>query len=292
MKKFLFIFILSTINIYSQSLTLKDPYYPQYPSGELRLNYYYDRSGQWVKFSDWIPYKQKKFQPMFLEDYYLLFGLKMGYNVSDLKENIYFLYSGLSSKFRHPGKSLCKIQTEEEYHKYRLLMFMEIHLILMRMYLRLGSLYDKRHLYFHDLDVADDLEVSFLIARTYYNESLKYWEKAKEYAKKASVYTFTLDLGLIETHRHEIVNLDLDYERIIKRHLNRIETKLEIIAKFLNKEGRPRPVKKEMLEDIKKIFDDTFTTDPLEEPLLNPHWNEKPLFQDDLNTNRIDSIPD
>lgn len=268
-------------NLFCEALTLKDPYYPQYPSGELRLNYYYDRTGRWVKFSDWIPNKQKKFQPLFFEDYYLLYGLPIGYNVSELKENIYFLYMALNSKFRHPRNSLCKIQTEEEYHKYRLLMFMEVNLLITRMYLRLGSLFDKRHLYFHDLDVSDDLEVSFLIARTYYNEALNYWNLSKEYAKKASQYPFTLDLGNIESHRYEILNQDLDFERIIKRHLNRVETKLEIIAQFLNKEGRPRPIKEKMLNDIKTMYDKEFTTDPLNEPVLNPHWNETPLFPDD-----------
>ncbi len=278
MRFFLLLVIFISLNLFSESMTLKDPYYPQHPTGELRLNYYYDRTGRWVKFSDWIPYKQKKFQPMFFEDYYLMYGLKIGYNVPELKENIYFLYMALSSKFRHPRNSLCKIQTEEEFHKYRLIMFMEVHLLIMRMYLRLGSLYDKRHLYFHDLDVADDLEVSFLIARTYYNEALKYWNIAKEYAKKASQYPFTLDLGTIESHRHDIINQDLDFERIIKRHLNRVETKLELVAQFLNQEGRPRPVKQKMLEDIKNMYDDNFTSDPFSEPVLNPHWNETPLF--------------
>lgn len=276
---FVFIFLIQ-FSIFAEVKGLPDPYYPQHPSGELRLNYYYDRTGRWVKFSDWIPFKQKKFQPMFLEDYYLMYGLPIGYNVPEIKENIYFLYIALISKFRHPSKSLCKIQTEEEFHKYRLLMFMEIHLLLTRMYLRLGSLYDKRHLYFHDLDVSDDLEVSFLIARTYYNESLKYWNLAKKYAKEASQYFFTLDLGNIESHRFLIEQEKLDYERIIKRHLNRIETKLEIIAEFLDKEGRPRPVKEKMLEDIKKMYDDDFKYDPLDEPTLTPHWKEKPLFPD------------
>lgn len=276
--RILAIFIWFPLFLFSESKTLPDPYYPQHPSGELRLNYYYDRSGRWVKFSDFIPFKQKKFKPLFLEDYYLLFGLPMGYNVPEIQENIYFLYVSLISKFRHPSQSLCKIQTEEEFHKYRLLMFMEIHLLLTRMYLRLASLYDKRHLYFHDLDVSDDLEVSFLIARTYYNESLKYWILAKKYANEASQYGFTLDLGNIESHRFLIQTQKLDYERIIKRHLNRIESKLEMIAEFLEKEGRPRPVKEKMLEDIKKMYDDNFTYDPLEEPQLNPHWKEKPLF--------------
>lgn len=259
---------------------LPDPYYPQQPKGELRLNYYYDRTGQWVKFSDWIPFKQKKYVPVFFEDFYSLYGLPPAYRPSDVKESIFFLYASLGSKFRHPRGSLCKIETEEQFHKYRLLMFMETNLLIMRMYLRLGSLYDKRVLYFHDLDVADDLEVSFLIARTYYTEAQKYWQEAKKYAGLAHAYPFELDLPTIETHRFEIVNGKLDFERIIDRHLVRIEAKLDTTAAFLDEHGRPRPVKEKMLEDVSRIYDDKFPADPLEKPVLNPHWNEKPLFND------------
>ncbi len=279
MKKLVLILLLF-YNSFLHSERFSDTYYPQYPSGELRLNYYYDRTGKWVKFSDWIPRKKKRYEPMFFEDFYFLYGLSLGYNVTEIKENLYYLYMALNSKFRHPRDAICKIHTEEEYHKYRLLMFMEVNLMIMRMYLRLGSLYDKRHLFFHDLDVADDLEVSFLIARTYYNESLKYWENAKRYAFEASRYFFTLDLGNIETHRYQIVNQDLDFERIIKRHLNRIETKLELVAEFLDSEKRPRPVKEKMLKDILEMYDKDFTFEPLDEPVLNPDWKEKPLFNE------------
>jgi hypothetical protein len=276
----LILFCISALNAGPVARHLPDPYYPQKPAGELRLNYYYDRTGRWVKFSDWIPFKQKKFVPVFFEDFYLLYGLPPGYQPADVKESIYFLYAALSSKFRHPGKALCKIENEEQYHKYRLLMFMETNLLIMRMYLRLGSLYDKRLLYFHDLDVADDLEVSFLIARTYYTEAQKYWKEAKKYAELAHAYPFELDLPTIETHRFEIVNGRLDFERIIDRHLVRIEAKLDTTAAFLEEHGRPRPVKKKMLEDVSRIYDEKFPADPLEKPVLNPHWNEKPLFKD------------
>ncbi len=260
--------------------TLPDPYYPQKPKGELRLNYYYDRTGRWVKFSDWIPFKQKKYVPVFFEDYYTLYGLPHSYRPQDVKESIYFLYAALGSRFRHPRDSLCKIETEEQFHKYRLIMFMETNLLIMRMYLRLGSLYDKRHLYFHDLDVADDLEVSFLIARTYYTEARRYWKEAKRYAELATAYPFEIDLPTMESHRFEIVHGRLDFDRIIDRHLVRIEAKLDTVAAFLDEHGRPRPVKQKMLEDVSKIYDDRFPPDPLQEPVLNPHWNEKPLFND------------
>ena len=100
--------------------------FPQTVKAEFRLNYYYDRSGRWTKFSDWIPFKQKKWNPRFLEDFYMLHGLPMGYKPHDLKERIYLLHVALNTRFRHPRHALCKIETSQEYHKYRLLMFMKV----------------------------------------------------------------------------------------------------------------------------------------------------------------------
>lgn len=257
---------------------LEDPYYPQQPGGELRLNYYYDRTGRWVKFSDWIPFKQKKYVPMFLEDFYGIYGLPAGYKTGDLKESIYYLYQALNHKFRHPRNALCKIETEEQYHKYRLLMHMHLNLLIMRMHLRLGSLYDKRHLYFHDLDFADDLEISFLIARTYYHEARKFWKEAVRLAVEADSYMFEIDLPQIETERFEIVRGELDYDTIIDRHTGRLEAKLGVTSAFLDEEGRPRPVKTKMQKDIEGMYDRNFTPDPLGPPVLDPEWKEKPLF--------------
>lgn len=277
------LFSIQTLNLNAQTATtraLPDPYYPQRPQGELRLNYYYDRTGRWVKFSDWIPFKQKKWEPMFFEDFYQLYGLPHHYNSPELKESIYFLTMALTHKFRHPRSSLCKIENEEQYHKYRNLMFMQTNLLIMRMYLRLGSMYDKRHLYFHDLDVADDLEVSFLVARTYYKEAEIYWKEAQKYAEVADKYPFELDLPTIESERYLIRSGKRDWGRIIERHYNRVNAKLDVTKSFLDEEGRPRPVKKSMQDDISKMYDDQFTADPLGAPRLDPEFNEQPLFND------------
>ncbi len=260
---------------------LPDPYYPQQPQGELRLNYYYDRTGRWVKFSDWIPFKQNKYEPRFLEDFYRLSGLPHHYNVAETKLAIYWLVQGMTHRFRHPREALCKIETETQYHKYRLLMFMHLNLRVMRMFLRLGSLYDKRHLYFHDLDMADDLEVSFLVARTYYKEARKYWEQARKYSAEAGEYRFDLDLPTIESERFLINNGKLDYDRIIYLHLQRVEGRLGMTTTFLDQEGRPRPVKTAIQKDIEQMYDNTFDPAPLGPPVLEPQWKEQPLFGPD-----------
>ncbi|MBX7058231.1 MAG: hypothetical protein K1X75_09195 [Leptospirales bacterium] len=257
---------------------LPDPYYPQRPQGELRLNYYYDRSGRWVKFSDWIPFRQRKYEPMHLEDFYELYGLPHHYNVSEIKESIYWLVQAMTHRFRHPRQALCQIETEEQYHKYRLLMFMQINMLVMRMYLRLGSMYDKRHLYFHDLDMADDLEVSFLAARTYYREAIPYWRLAKRYAQESEQYRFDSCMANLEDLRFQIGSGRLNFDRIIERHIYQVEAKLGIASEFLDIEGRPRPVRQQMQRDIEGMYDDRFRPAPLGPPQLEPLRNEQPLF--------------
>ena len=90
---------------------------------------------------------------------------------------IHFLKTALLRRFRHPRNALAKTKTKEEYHKYRLLLFMHLNLKIMRSYLRLGSLFDKRHLYFYNLDFADELKESFKIAEFYYQQAVPYWKK-------------------------------------------------------------------------------------------------------------------
>jgi len=132
---------------------------------QLRLDYYYDQSEMYTKFSDWIPKRLHQWHPQHVEDFFLLYSLNQIYGEQDLLRNIYFLEIALQKRFRHPSQALAKIETPEEYHKYRLMIFMHINLKIMRSYLRLGSLYDKRHLYFYNLDFADELKESFALQR-------------------------------------------------------------------------------------------------------------------------------
>ena len=233
---------------------------------KLRLNYYYDQSGKWLKFSDWIPLQLYKYTPQFVEDIYELYGSSMPNRKDDIKRNIYFLHKSLASKYRHPYHSLCTIKNKTEHHKYRLLMHMHIHILIARLFLSLGAMYDKRNLYDHDLDVADDLEKSFYIARTYYYRAIPYMQKAEHYAKLSGAYSFYLDLDTIETEAFKIRTKKLNYERIIERHINKIEGKLKIIKKFLDKEGRPKPVKEKTKQHIRSMYNDEFKPYPLDPP--------------------------
>ena len=202
---------------------------------DIDYNYEYEKNGPYTKFSDWIPYKLHKYNPKFLEDYYEIHGLSLYYGENELRRNIYFLKIALKSRFRHPNNALCFIEDEKAYHKYRLLLFMQVNLQIMRSYMRIASKYDKRHLYFYNLDFAYDLNRSFATAESFYKEAIPYWEKSRQYAKEADKIPVMLDMGTIESSRFEIMNKKLDFGYIINNHLAKLEKKQKLVKEYLEK---------------------------------------------------------
>ncbi len=178
-------------------------------------------------FSDYIPQIRLHYQtaPHYLEDYYELYGMKMHYNENSLRKNIDRLKTALQCKFRHPSMALVKIETEPEYYKYRNLMFMHINLLIMRSYLSIGARYDMRSIRFYHWDYATEISDSLDTAEKSYADALPYWDRAKEYAEKASQVKITTDLGFIETERKKIILGDLDFGRIIADYRTGVKAK-------------------------------------------------------------------
>lgn len=182
---------------------------------------------KYVPFSDYIPRVRLHYRtvPHYLEDYYELYGMKQYYNENSLRMNIARLKTALSCKFRHPSMALVKVETEEEYLKYRNLMFMHINLLIMRNYLKIAARYDKREIRFYHWDYAEEISESLDIAETHYREALPYWDRVVEHAKKASRIRITTDLGYIETERKKIMTGDIDFGDIISGYLGGIQAK-------------------------------------------------------------------
>ena len=108
-----------------------------------------------------------------------------------------------------------------------------MNLQIMRAYMRIASLYDKRHVYFQNLDYAYDLKKSFKVAEGFYKEAIPYWKKAEDLAKKADAIKDEIDLGTMESERFEIVNGKLNFANIINDHLSRLSKKQQTVEEYL-----------------------------------------------------------
>lgn len=206
------------------------------PSALIAEDYQYqffkekDRSKH-VPFSDYIPKVRLHYKtvPHYLEDYYELYGKKQYYNENTLRMNIARLQTALLCKFRHPSEALVAIDSEEEYLKYRNLMFMHINMLIMRNHLKIAARYDKRVIKFFNLDFAKDISESLDIARSHYAEALPYWGEAVKYAQRASEIKVTTDLGFIESERFSIVKGQVDFGRIIANYLSLLDRKKQTV---------------------------------------------------------------
>lgn len=196
---------------------------------------YFSEKNEYVPFSDYIPKVRMHYYtvPHYLEDYYLLFGMKLYYNENSLRKNIEMLKTALNSRFRHPSQALVKIETEDEYLKYRKLMFMHINIMIMRNYLKIGSRYDKRNIKFYDETFAKDINDSLDIARKMYEEAIPYWDEAKRLAEEASRIKITTKLSNIESERYRIITGDLDFRKIINTHISGVDKKQEKLKNFI-----------------------------------------------------------
>lgn len=191
---------------------------------DYQYQYFKEEKERYVPFSDYIPKSRLHFKtvPHYLEDFYLLYGMKQYYNENSLRKNIERMKTALDSRFRHPSEALIKIESEDEYSKYRNLMFMHINMLIMRDHMKIAARYDKRKIYFYNLDFAKEIAESLDMAEELYSQALPYWEEARRYASRASEYRLTTDLGFIESERYSIVRGELDYARIINGHLARV----------------------------------------------------------------------
>lgn len=204
-------------------------------SGEDYQYQYFSEKNEYVPFSDYIPKVRMHYYtvPHYLEDYYLLFGMKLYYNENSLRKNIDMLKTALNCKFRHPSQALVKVDTENEYLKYRKLMFMHINIMIMRNYLKIGARYDKISIKFYDATFAKNINDSLDIARKMYQEALPYWDEAKKHADESSRIKITTKLSNIETERYRIVTGDLDFRKIINSHIASVDKKQEKLKNFI-----------------------------------------------------------
>lgn len=196
----------------------------------------YERDYQekgYTKFSDFIAkYKADK-QYRYVEDYLELYRFNLPMTEANMLKNIANLRHALTLRFRSPYQSLCSIADETDYHKYRLLVSMHIQILITRNFLRLGALYDKRFVHFHDIAFADDLLASLKTAKLFYEQSSSHWQQAARLAIEASKIRRDLDLGTMESQRYDIIRRELDLGRMRKIYLYRLDKKIKRVEEMI-----------------------------------------------------------
>ncbi len=169
--------------------------------------------------------------PQYIEDYYELYNKRLYYNEDNIRVNIHYMEKALRSSFRHPSKALCLLKTKEEGQKYKLLLKMDIYIKIMKNYLTLGSLYDKKNIYYFNMPFKKDLIKSLNYAKYYYKKAKEYWVYVKRYAEQCNKFKVRISLDYLEDELYLINNkdkeVDWDYKYTIDLHLGILEENLK-----------------------------------------------------------------
>lgn len=173
------------------------------------------------------PFKSIAYMVKYKEDYWKLFHIHYQQNPDDCIENIYWLEKAVQADFANPLYARAKIETEEDWEKYRYLFQMHLNLKLIEQHQRLGRNYDKQVAHFYDAPWKDLYVENLKKSLSCYQAGLYYWQEAKLWAEKANVgrfrFKFITDLQNWEDERERIGSGELDYEKILNRDIKRIE---------------------------------------------------------------------
>lgn len=163
---------------------------------------------------------------IYLEQFYKLYTQEFYNYPHDVNRNIYYLKAARMSPFCNPLYALAKINDETEWEKYRYLMYTHINLKLVDSFLMLANSLDKQVAYFYNAPWKEQNIDSLNQAEAYYNEAKTYWYEAVEWAEKVNEEKFRfihLDTTqYFEDESYLIMTGELDYEKIIDKHLKRL----------------------------------------------------------------------
>ena len=167
------------------------------------------------------------YRVQYKEQYYELYHVHYATSPDDYLENIYWLERAVEADFCNPLYALAKIENETQWKKYRAVFMMHLNLKLIEQHLRLGAQFDKQVAYFYNAPWKEQNIESLQVAESYYYAALEYWKEAKLWAERANVpelqFVYLRDLKNWEEDLARIKNGKLNYERIIRRELKRLE---------------------------------------------------------------------
>ena len=141
-----------------------------------------------------------------------------------IAENVYWLEQALRSDFANPLNALATIRNEREWEWYRELFSMHINLRLVDLYLLWGAQYMKFEAYFYNAPWQRQNLESLDRAEELFTYASVYWAEAQRWSQEAASFRFIHleEIQYWEDEHDRLRTGDLDYGRIIDRHLDRV----------------------------------------------------------------------
>lgn len=161
---------------------------------------------------------------LYAEQYYRMAHRHLYMSPERAAENIWYLEKALRADFANPLNALARIRTPQEWERYRYLFRMHVSLRLIENYLILANAFDKQAAYFFNFPWRRENLRSLEKAEAWYRAALPYWDEALRWADLVDT---TPEAHLEEIRfwidqRERIKTGELDYAKIIGRHLDRV----------------------------------------------------------------------
>ncbi len=174
-----------------------------------------------------LPARTDAYMVKYKEDFYRLYHVHYQQQPDDCMENIYWLEKAAQADFCNPLYAPAKIDTRQQWQKYRYLFQMHINLKLIEQHLRLGRTYDKKVARFYDAPWKDEYLRNLEKALSCYKAGRTYWQEAQLWAEKANAqefdFLFLTDIQFWEDERERIKTGELDYGAMLDREIARVE---------------------------------------------------------------------
>ncbi len=161
---------------------------------------------------------------LYKEQLYRLYRRQFHDRPLNLNENIFWLERALRADFANPLNALARIESEREWERYRYLFNMHLNLRLTELYLAWANRFNKREAYFFNYPWVDLNLESLEKAEDLFQYALLYWDEALVWSERAWRLR-QVDLEQVQywvDRNYRIETGDLDYERIINEHLERL----------------------------------------------------------------------
>jgi hypothetical protein len=168
----------------------------------------------------------------YAEEFYL-YAMNLYYTNPNLERNIRFMQWALRAPFDNPVRSLALVKTENDFARYKLLFKLHANMLIIDSTLQLARRYDKEHVYYFNLWWAKSLKESFTFARYNYETALNYWDEVLKHAEGLNALPGRLNLEAWEDEYEGVRSGELDYARIIRLHLAKLDARARVVDEYL-----------------------------------------------------------